>query len=98
MPAERRGPLCLRLSEDLHAAAHQMAEQEGVSSSEWIRNLIYRATYNEPCGIDEGYLRGRALGYQMVQRALRFLDIPPNADEAMQIMQSETSPGRTPHG
>lgn len=93
-----RGPLCLRLSDDLHAAVYQMAEQQGVSSSELLRDLISRAVYGEPFGIDEGYLRGRALGYTMVQRALQYLDIPASAEEAIQLIQNNPSPGRTPHG
>jgi hypothetical protein len=91
-----RGPLCLRLPEDLHAAVHHMAAEQGVSSSEWIRDLIFRVVYDQPLGMEEGYLHGRAIGVKAVMIALRSLAVPETAEEAMRLLQTSTSPGRTP--
>ena len=91
------GPLCLRLPEDLRAAVHQMAEQNGVSPSELVRDLIFRFVYGEPPGIAEGYMQGRAIGYQVAQQALASVQMPDNVEDAIRILQASHSPGRTPH-
>jgi hypothetical protein len=96
MPATR-GPLCLRLPDDMHAAVHQLAEQQGVSTSEWIRDLIFRTVYGEPLGISEGYFAGRAIGFKVMHRLLGMIRVPQTVEEAMSFLQSLTSPGRTPH-
>jgi hypothetical protein len=92
-----RGPMCLRLPDDLHHAVHQMADQQGITSSEWVRDLVFRAVYGEPLGISEGYLQGRAVGYKIVHLALGGLRTPDTVEEAMSLLQASTSPGRTPH-
>jgi|SRR5882672_6919503 len=94
---QRRGPLCLRLPEDLQAAVYQLAEENGVSPSEFVRDLIFRVVYGEPLGINEGYMQGRALGFRVLQLALSRLEMPSTAEDAVQFLQDSPSPGRTPH-
>lgn len=92
-----RGPLCVRLPEDLELAVHQSAEQSGVSPSEFIRDLIFRSVYGEPLGIAEGYMQGRAVGYKIVQLVLGGIQLPDNVEDAIAMLQTARSPGRTPH-
>ena len=100
-PMSKRGdgPLCLRLPADLHAAVVQMAEASQITTSEWVRDMLFRIVYGTPPGIDEGYMHGRALGMRIVHHALKTAadHLPTTAEEAQAMLQLG-SPGRTPHG
>jgi hypothetical protein len=65
------GPLCFRLPADLHAAVEDLAQQAGISTSEWVRDVLFRIVYGEPPGIDQGYMTGRQLGFRMMQLAFK---------------------------
>ena len=96
--ATRNSPLCLRLSDDLHAAVIEMAEQQGVTTSEWMRDMLHRVVYNEPPGVEAGYMQGRQLGFRMLHLAFAetWKNLPTNVEDAMAMLQAG-SPGRTPH-
>jgi hypothetical protein len=64
-------PMCLRLPDDLQAAVAQMAAEAGVTTSEWIRDLLFRTVYGEPLGVNDGYLHGRSIGYRVAVMAYR---------------------------
>jgi hypothetical protein len=91
-----RGPLCFRLSEDLHVAVEDLAQRAGITTSEWVRDVLYRIVYGEPPGIDQGYITGRQLGFRMMQLAFKDAwDITPTTvEDAMERLQLG-SPGRS---
>jgi len=76
------------------AAAAQYAEQAGVSLSEWCREVIYRAVYGEPATMEQGYMQGRAIAYQVFRLAMGELEIPATAEEGVRFLQEHGSPGR----
>jgi hypothetical protein len=63
-------PLCLRLPPDLRAAIASAAEASGLTLSEWVRDMLHRIIYNEPPGIEAGYMQGRALGFTLTRSVL----------------------------
>jgi len=87
----RAAPLCFRLPPDLYAAVTEMAEAEGVTTSEWVRDMLQRIVYGQPPGIDEGYMQGRSLGFRMMHVAFRdaWAQMPTDVHEAMQRIQAE---------
>jgi hypothetical protein len=80
--------LSLRLPFDLHAAVTQLAETAGVTTSEWLREVIYQAVYNEPQSANEGFMQGRALGMQLARHVLSmaYEHLPNSMEEAMTIL------------
>jgi len=91
-------PLCLRLSDDLHMAVIQLAQDQGMNVSEWMRDLLFRVVYGEPPGVNEGYIQGRQIGiaaaFTVIREAIEAL--PATAEEAMPLTQLG-SPGRRAH-
>jgi hypothetical protein len=89
----RQDPICLRLPPDMRVAVTQLAEQQGLNISEWIRELIYRAIYGEAPGVDQGYMQGRALGFQVALQGLQTAlfeaeeRLPPSAEAALPFLQ-----------
>jgi hypothetical protein len=88
--SNNKGVLSIRLTPDILAAAAAYAEQAGVSLSEWVREVVYRAVYKEPATMDQGYMQGRAIGYQVVVQTLRQLEenLPPSVEEGSRYLQS----------
>jgi len=88
---KRIDPLCVRLPDDLLAAVHQHAEQSGVTTSEWIRDLIFRVVYGEPLGMDEGYVQGRNVGYRILLMACReaWQHAPATIEDAIKLIQAQ---------
>jgi hypothetical protein len=58
----KKGPICFRLPDDLHMAINQMAEAQGLTTSELVRDILYRLVYNDVPTVDEGFIAGRTLG------------------------------------
>lgn len=94
----RTGPLCFRLPPDLHAAVEDAAAAAGITTSEWIRDMLHRLVYGVPPGIEEGYIQGRQLGMRVLQLTVAeaWKAMPITVDDAMAMLQAG-SPGRTPH-
>jgi hypothetical protein len=88
--ANRTTPICLRMPQDLHAAIEQLSAQAGLSTSEWIRDVLYRAIYGEPPGENQGYVNGRQIGYQILMLAFRDASrsVPESAEEAMKVLRT----------
>ena len=97
-----RGPLCVRLPPDIHAAVESLAETAGITASEWVRDQLFRVVYGEPPGIDQGYIAGRNLGYRAMSLIFRDAikiaveQMPTDVESAQHLLQLG-SPGRTPH-
>lgn len=88
-------PLCFRLPADLHAAVEDLASQAGVSTSEWVRDVLFRIVYGEPPGIDQGYFTGRQLGFRMMQLAFKDAwDMTPTTPEEAMARLSVGGPGK----
>ena len=64
----KKGPICFRLPDDLHMAINQMAEAQGVTTSELVRDVLFRLVYNDAPGVDEGFIAGRTLGLSVALR------------------------------
>lgn len=60
--------ICFRLPPDLRTAAENFVAEHGITLSEWCRILMAQAL-GQGVTVDEGYMQGRALGWQ-VARAL----------------------------
>lgn len=43
-------------------AINQMAEAQGLTTSELVRDILYRLVYNDVPTVDEGFIAGRTLG------------------------------------
>jgi hypothetical protein len=86
----RQDIICARLPPDLHAAVAEMASSAGITTSEWVRDMITRIVYGQPPGIDEGYRQGRALGFRMMHLAFRqaWENAPDTIEAAMPIIQA----------
>jgi hypothetical protein len=84
-------PMCLRLPDDLQAAVAQMATEAGVTTSEWIRDLLFRTVYGEPLGVNEGYLHGRSVGYRvaMLACAEAWKHMPATIEDGLKAMQKK---------
>jgi hypothetical protein len=95
MTTRRANPLCFRLPPDLHAAVTHAADAAGITTSEWVRDMLHRLVYGEPPGIDAGYIQGRQLGFRMVSLALRdaWNASPATIEGAMAAIQA----GQPPH-
>jgi hypothetical protein len=72
-----------------------MADNAGITTSEWVRDMLQRIVYGQPPGIDEGYMQGRALGFRVMHLAFRnaWDASPTNVDDAL-AMVTAGSPGR----
>jgi len=97
-PRIRASPLCIRLPPDLQAAVDHAAAAQGVTVSEWVRDMLHRLVYGEPPGIDAGYIQGRQLGFRMVSIALRdaWAASPATIEEAMAAIQMGSPGPRKP--
>jgi len=95
-------PLCVRLPDDLHLAVIQLAQDNGMSPSEWMRDMLFRLIYGAPPGIEEGYLQGRNIGIAAAMKTIHLavknaIDaMPGTVEEAMPLTQLG-SPGRRRH-
>lgn len=85
----RAAPLCFRLPPDLHAAVASMAENAGISTSEWVRITLHQIVYGQPPGIDDGYIQGRQLGFRVMMLYFNeaWKNKPNTVDEAMAMLQ-----------
>ncbi len=83
------GPLCVRLPPDLHAAVDSAATEAGVSTAEWIRDILFRVVYSAPPGVEEGYMQGRRVGLQIARLAIHeaWNQMPDNIEDAMAKLQ-----------
>lgn len=97
--SEKNRPLCIRLSTDLHIAVTQLAQNQGMSISEWVRDMLYRIVYNNAPGVEEGYIQGRQIGvaatFSVIRRAIEqaVQELPTTAEDAIPLTQLG-SPGR----
>jgi len=96
MASRLTSPLCVRLTEDLRVAAHQLASQQGMTLAEWLRDLVYRTVYGTTPDVTEGYYQGRTAGLHVVMAvATRVLDeLRDLTPEQAQAFVAETLPGR----
>lgn len=81
--------ISLRLPEDLRIAVETAAQTEGVTTSEWIRAMLFKLVYDEPLGASEGYIEGRRIGYGAMLTSLRDAasKVPKSIDEATKLVR-----------
>jgi hypothetical protein len=81
--------MCFKVPIDLQTAIVAMAERDGVSVSEWLRDKVHRIVYGEPLGMEQGYLEGRQLGFRMLQLLFQqtWDQAPATLEDALQLMQ-----------
>jgi hypothetical protein len=66
-----------------------MATQAGLTTSEWVRDVLHRIVYGEPLGIDAGYIQGRSLGFRVVHLAFRdaWERMPTSIEDALELLK-----------
>lgn len=91
-------PLCIRLPDDIHTAIVAAAKEIGVTSSEYVRDILYRAVYHEPLGIEQGYIEGRQIGFRTLQLVFGdcYEHMPPTVQEAVALVQENARRRRKP--
>lgn len=84
--------MAFKVPADLHTAIVDMAERNGVTVSEWIRDQMHRIVYGEPLGMEQGYIEGRQLGFRSMQLAFkRAWDLTPEDVESAVVEMQEFS-------
>lgn len=80
--------LCFRLPPDLRAAVDNLAEQNNMTLSELVRDVLFRTVYGVPFGVEEGYLIGRQMGLTTVMSMFRDIAVnaPRTYEEAVRVM------------
>lgn len=64
-----RDLICFRLPLEARAAVETLVQQQGITISEWYRAVTF-AALGQTLGVSEGYMQGRAMGYQAARMAL----------------------------
>lgn len=64
-----RDLVCFRIPLEARAAVEEAVRQQGITISEWYR-AITLAALGQGVGVSEGYVQGRAMGYQAARIAL----------------------------
>lgn len=87
----------VRMLPEMRAHAEQLAEQQGMSLSEWLRILIHNAITGELPNVDDAYRSARGIAIQLahtlISNAVR--DLPDTYEEAVARYQMG-GPGRSP--
>jgi len=85
--------ICTRIPDGMDAAVDALVAAQGVSISEWLRNLVYQAVYQQSPTFDDGYFQGKSLGlhYALVVAQEAFRDSAQTPEEALAYLKAHTA-------
>lgn len=85
--------ICTRIPDGMDAAVDALVAAQGVSISEWLRNLVYQAVYQQSPTFDDGYFQGKNLGlhYALVRTQEAFRESAQTPEEALAYLQAHAA-------
>jgi len=77
----------------METAVDSLVAAQGVTISEWLRNLVYQAVYQQSPTFDDGYFSGKNLGlhYAIVRTQEAFREGAQTPEEALAYLQAHAA-------